>query len=316
LHTWPINEKRSVKMPSPAITVLIPAYRAAHTIARALDSIFAQSRPPDEVLVVDDGSPDDVASAVRPYGERVTLLHKPNGGAASARNLGIDHTNGDFVAFLDADDYWEPRKLERQLAIFAAHPEIGLTCGRWFTQVPGMARWAPSPSSDADFDRVVHANGERAFLAATKMWTSTILVRRDVIGIHRFNPGLEPAEDRDLWVRLVAAAPIYLTSVPLATYVQEPNSLSRSNVDRDYGNMLRVVRRHGTLLGKRGVRRWEAATFRKWAASHLGGGCPRAALKPAWSRVLRQPFSPEGWWVLCKSGLLARPSLAKAEEVR
>jgi glycosyltransferase involved in cell wall biosynthesis len=71
------------------ITTIIPAYRAAGTIARALDSVLGQSCRPEEILVVDDGSPDNMAAAVRPYGERVTLIRKSNGGAASARNFGL-----------------------------------------------------------------------------------------------------------------------------------------------------------------------------------------------------------------------------------
>src|SRR5437016_5112449 len=197
-------------MSKPGITTIIPAYRAAGTIGRALDSVFAQSCPPNEILVVDDGSPDDMAAAVRPYGARVTLIRKANGGAASARNLGLERARGELIAFLDADDYWEPYKLERQLAIFASHPQIGLTCGRWFTQEPGAAGVAPPACTDRDFDRVLAATGRHAFLVATKMWTSTILVRRNVVGANRFVSGLEPAEDRDLWVRLVSAAPVYM----------------------------------------------------------------------------------------------------------
>jgi glycosyltransferase involved in cell wall biosynthesis len=302
-------------MTSPTVSTIIPAYRAAHTIARALDSVLGQSCPPQEIIVVDDGSPDDLVGAVYPYCDRVTFLRKPNGGAASARNLGLDRARGEFVAFLDADDYWEPHKLERQLALFRTHPELGLTSSRWFTQMPQRPRVAPPACPDDDFDRVATATGNHAFSVATKMWTSTILVRRDVIGANRFTSGLEPAEDRDLWVRLVLAAPVYLASEPLAIYVQEPGSLCRSNVDRDYGNMIRVVHGHSELLGRRWVRHWEAETFRKWAARYLGIGQPRAALRPAWERLRREPLSPEGWWVLFKSGLRAAPGPQKAKEI-
>jgi glycosyltransferase involved in cell wall biosynthesis len=292
-------------MSDPSVTVIIPAYRAAGTIARALDSVLAQTTPAGEILVVDDGSPDDLAAVVRTYEPRVTLIQKRNGGAASARNTGLDRARGTFIAFLDSDDYWEPHKLERQLALFRAHPELGLTCARWFTQMPGQTRTAPSAECDPERDRVVTASGEGVFSVMSKMWTGTLLVRRSVVGARRFTSGLEPAEDRDLWVRLVASAPVYLSSEPLATYVQEPGSLCRTNVDRDYGNMLRVVDRHRELLGPRGTRRWEIEFYRKWAARHLGNGQPRAALRPAVKRLLRNPISSEGWWVLLKSGLAA-----------
>src|SRR5262245_62168442 len=107
-------------MSSLSLTVIIPAYRAAATIARALDSVINQTCVPDEIVVIDDGSPDDLAHALRPYGSQVTLLRKPNGGAASARNMGLTVAHGDLIAFLDADDWWEPHKTECQKAIFSA----------------------------------------------------------------------------------------------------------------------------------------------------------------------------------------------------
>src|SRR5437868_7863345 len=100
-----------------SVSVVIPAYKAARTINRAVESVLGQTRRPAEVLVVDDGSPDgaDLAAALGRYGDRVALFRKPNGGAASARNHGIDRAGGSVIGFLDADDYWEPDKLERQL---------------------------------------------------------------------------------------------------------------------------------------------------------------------------------------------------------
>src|SRR5262245_46890815 len=127
-------------MTEPTISVIIPAYRAAGTIRRALDSVFAQTHLPDEVIVVDDGSPDDLANALQPFQDRVTLIPKTNGGAASARNLGIDRCRGDVIAFLDADDYWYPTKLERQVAILTAYPEVGLVAGWFHEEAPGAGR--------------------------------------------------------------------------------------------------------------------------------------------------------------------------------
>jgi glycosyltransferase involved in cell wall biosynthesis len=295
-----------------SVSVVIPAYKAARTINRAVDSVLDQNRGPAEVLVVDDGSPDgaDLAAALARYGDRVTVHRKPNGGAASARNHGIDRARGNVIGFLDADDYWEPHKLERQLGLLDRHPEVGLTAGRWYEERPGGLREAPLTTSDDVYDQAWRPRGPDVFQVACRVLTSTVLVRRAVLGDHRFAPGLEPAEDRDLWCRLVAATAVYVSSAPLITYVLESGSLSRTNVNRDYGNMLRVVHRHAGMLGPRHLREWEVSTYRRWAGQLLSDGRPAAALRPAVQRLRRRPFSVEGWYILgkCLARCCRRPA--------
>jgi hypothetical protein len=143
------------------------------------------------------------------------------------------------------------------------------------------------------------------FQLAAIIWTGTVIIRRATLGSERFCLDLATAEDRDLWIRLVCRHPCYLISEPLATGVLEEGSLSRSNFDRDYGNMLRVVRKNAQLLGKAGVRSWEARVYREWAACHLGAGSAAPAIRPALSRLGRQPFSPQAWWIVAKSMALA-----------
>jgi glycosyltransferase involved in cell wall biosynthesis len=306
-------------MSEASVSVIIPAYRASATIGRALDSLLGQTRPPEEILIIDDGSPEDLAVAMEPYRDRVTLIRKPNGGAASARNLGIERAGGNLIAFLDADDYWERTKLEWQLDVFRRHPEVGLVASRFFSQSPGELRHGPVPQVDGrrfgDFsqDRVLRVSGLEVMRVATRVWTSTVIVRREALGDHRFVSGLEPAEDRDLWVRLIAGSPVYILSEPLATAVLEPGSLSRSDVDTDYTNMLRVVHRHADILGQRGTHYWEALFFRLWAANHLGDGRPREALNPAWNRLRRQPTSVEGWRIFFKCALMATASWRRGQ---
>jgi glycosyltransferase involved in cell wall biosynthesis len=225
--------------------------------------------------------------------------------------VGIERARGQLIAFLDADDYWEPDKLERQVEIFRRHPEVGVVASRFYSEMPGEPRTGPGPQVDArrfgDFaqDQLLRATGAEVMTIASRIWTSAVVIRRQTLGEHRFVSGLEPAEDRDLWVRLIAAAPAYVISDPLATAVLVPGSLSRSCVDTDFANMLRVIRRHAGLLGRRGTRHWEAIFFRLWAACHLEDGRPREALVPAWQRFQRQPASLESWWILSKSATMA-----------
>ena len=292
-------------MTAPTVSVLIPAYRAAHTIGRAVDSVLAQTKTPDEILIIDDGSPDDVGPALAHYGDRVRLLRKTNGGASSARNFGLDNCRGDLIAFLDADDYWEPQKLERQLQILEHWPEVGLVSSRFYEQEPGRPRTPVAGALPPVFDRVLSASGVEAFTAARYVALPSVLIRRDRLGAQRFDVGLKTAEDLDLWVRLVLAGPVYLSSEKLITAVLEPGSLSRSNAALDCRNLLTVVRRYGDLLGPAGLRYWEAHAYRQWAAGCLGQGEPRTAVRPAWNRWVRQPWSPEACWILCKSAALS-----------
>ena len=98
------------------ISVVIPCFNAATYIGAALESVFAQTTPVTEVIVVDDGSSDQSADVVRSFGQRVRQLAQPNSGASAARNAGVAASGGELIAFLDADDLWLPTSLERLLA--------------------------------------------------------------------------------------------------------------------------------------------------------------------------------------------------------
>src|SRR5919197_5607580 len=107
----------------PSFSVIIPAYQAASTVGDAVSSALAQTYPAHEVIVVDDGSTDDLAGALSTFAGRIRLIRKENGGAASARNAGVAAAEGEFVAFLDADDVYGPRRLEVLGELVAAPPQ-------------------------------------------------------------------------------------------------------------------------------------------------------------------------------------------------
>ena len=280
------------------VSVIIPYYRARQTIGRAVESALGQTVPPHEILIVDDGCPEDAAEATKQFGSPVTLLQKPNGGTASARNLGIEHVQSEWIAFLDADDYWEPEKLERQLGFSDGAGVVG---SMWFTEAPGKPRSVAKIPDAGFFGRTFRPVESEAFQVAMNLWTSALLVRRKTLGELRFVSGLEPAEDRDLWIRLVGSTAVHLVREPLATSGQWPDSLSNSDSDRDCVSMLKVVHRHAALLGTKGVREQEAVIYRRWAGSQLARGKPRSAIGPAARRLAIQPASPQAWWIICKS---------------
>ena len=112
----------------PRVTVLIDAYNYGRFIEEAIDSVLSQDFPPEqfEILVVDDGSTDDTAERVKKYVARIQYLYKPNGGQASAFNVGFHAAQGEIIALLDADDYWLPGKLRRVVDEFDKHPDAGM----------------------------------------------------------------------------------------------------------------------------------------------------------------------------------------------
>ena len=108
-----------------AVSVVVPCHNAAPFIADTIQSILGQTRAVDEIVVVDDGSSDGSAAIAESFGEPVRVIRQPNRGECAARNRGVQEARGDIIAFLDADDLWHPEKIERQLACFDAHPEVG-----------------------------------------------------------------------------------------------------------------------------------------------------------------------------------------------
>ena len=108
------------------ISVVIPNYNYGRFIGEAIESVLAQTYQPIEIVVVDDGSTDDSVKIIESFGDKVKLIKQENGGVGKARNTGIKNSAGSYIAFLDADDVWLPKKIELQVKFFETHAEIGL----------------------------------------------------------------------------------------------------------------------------------------------------------------------------------------------
>lgn len=114
---------------SPLITCIVPVYNGERFVAETIESMLAQTYRPIEVIVVNDGSTDSTPDVLGQFADRINVINQENAGQAAARNRGIEAANGDFIAFLDADDLWLPEKLEVQMKYLAANPEADLcTC--------------------------------------------------------------------------------------------------------------------------------------------------------------------------------------------
>jgi glycosyltransferase involved in cell wall biosynthesis len=129
---------------APLVSCIVPVLDGERYLRESLDSILGQTYAPLEAIVADDGSTDGTAALVAAYGDRVRYLFQPNAGPAAACNLGLGAARGEFVAFLAADDLWHPEKLARQMARFAARPELDLSLAHlsnfWMPEVAEEAR--------------------------------------------------------------------------------------------------------------------------------------------------------------------------------
>jgi glycosyltransferase involved in cell wall biosynthesis len=112
---------------SETVSCIVPVYNGARFLAEALNSILAQTLPPAQIIVVDDGSTDGTAEVAAAFASRIEYVKQPNAGPGSARNRGIGMAGGSFLSFLDADDLWHPEKLERQLRALDSNPAAGIS---------------------------------------------------------------------------------------------------------------------------------------------------------------------------------------------
>lgn len=206
------------------ISVVIPAFNNERWIGRALDSVRAQTCPPAEILVVDDGSTDQTAAVAAGYGDAVRLIRQANAGASAARNTGIAAASGNWIAFLDADDEWLKEKLERQVQILRRHPDLAWCTGNYFTCLTAAGQRAPYVTSARA--RSLLGGQEtapdyfRAYPAGLGGNTDMMLIRKSALfeaGLFRIEQ--KRANDLDLWWRIAYRHPrIGFAVEPLSVY--------------------------------------------------------------------------------------------------
>jgi len=228
----------------PTVSVVLAAYNATWCIERALDSVMCQTAPVAEVVLCDDGSTDGTPELVeRRYGMRVRVLRLPHRNAAAARSEGLAAARADWLAFMDADDWWEPNKIERQLGFIESHPDIAwISSDGDFLSAEGVLR--PSWLSDY-FDTVEDRVGDLFPLLVPRCFPlmSSSMVRRDAyVAVGGMDPTIAYSHDYELWLRVSARYPAALMADRLVHYWYHEGSLSR-RMEARHRDDLEVMRR-------------------------------------------------------------------------
>lgn len=233
------------RQPAPLVSVVIPSYNRGHAIGACIDSVLAQTLEDFEIVVVDDASTDDTRARVAAIADpRVRYVaHAANRGGAAARNTGVRAARGDFIAFLDSDDSWSPRKLERQIALLG---ERGPDYGVAYTWFIGRDRDGREVSrSDHSLDGSV----ADALLVANYVGTfSSIVVRRDVFErVGGLDESLRSCQDWDLSIRLSRVTKICCVEDYLVSYFH--NGADKHRIS---SNPASLIQGHRRMLEKFG----------------------------------------------------------------
>lgn len=228
------------------ISLIIPCYRDAATLERAIKSVLIQTYPVDEIIVVNDCSPetDAIEAIVSAYPIVRYICNKNNIGLAATRNVGIGAASGDIVCFLDADDEYDPGKIEAQIT--AWEPGVAITCGLMYIHLDG--RRTPGPHA-SEGQRVL--NNPNQILYRNMLNGAGLLIERELLMAHgAFDDALRSCEDFDLWLRILSAGvKVKDVGQPLYLYHFNPKGLSKN-----YHNIskweIEVLLRHARRMGE------------------------------------------------------------------
>jgi glycosyltransferase involved in cell wall biosynthesis len=290
---------------TPSVSVIIPVYNGAIEVRRAIDSALGQLNCTAEVIVLNDGSQDDTASVLAEYGNRIRAINQQNCGLARTRNNGIAVATGEWVAFLDHDDYWEPEKLTLQLkAAERSGYDVVYTNAANFGEVARVADLRSEPKAMVEGDLL------EQLLLDNFIVVSSVMIRRSLMQeISGFDSSLPSVEDWDLWLKLSARG-VNFAAVrePVTLYQWRAGSMSKNYELMRTTRKMIVQRALSTDRAKSlpwSVRRRALANIESCSAWFLAESSPRKAIQWYMNSLWYWPFSVNSWKGIVK-GCLGR----------
>ena len=257
---------------SPLVSVVIPAYNAENYIAKAINSALNQSYPNIEIIVVNDGSTDNTENVLAQFTNNgsVRIVSQSNHGMSGARNTGIRNVRGEFIAFLDSDDYWEPQKIEKQVDLLQQHLEIGFCSTQTRVETPDgefINLWSCPSLITSTLCTIFSQNSAIAGSASSVLARMTL---QNQVGF--FDETLQGLEDTDMWIRYATKAEYCCIPETLTIVLKRSNSVSR-NLDNMFKSAIRMYKKNRLLLENSLQKRfWRSAyacmlcDFAKWEA--------------------------------------------------
>jgi GT2 family glycosyltransferase len=235
----PAREAPLARASAPTFSVIVPAYEAASFIGDAIESALGQTVKPHELIVCDDGSSDDLEGALAPFGDRITFLRRPHRGVGAARNEAIRTSSGEFVVLLDADDRFEPGRLQALGELASARPDLDMLSTDAYLEVDGRLE-------GRFYDATVFATEHQRLAILDRCFVAWPALRRSrVLEVGGFDESLVVAGDWDLFIRLIlTGSEAGIVAEPLMRYRRRPASLT--------GNRSRSLHARVAVLEKAG----------------------------------------------------------------
>ena len=264
----------------PTISVIIPTYNRCSLLAQTISSVLAQDYGDFEILVIDDGSTDNIKQIICEIKDsRIKYFHKDNGGASSARNLGLKNAHGQFICFLDSDDLWSDNFLSTMTGCLLKNPQYGAAyCMRTLLFEDGSTK--SSYQKEFFFSGQVTAQ----LFQKTFIQTSTICLRKEVLEGIFFDESLTNGEDVDVWLKVSARTKFLFVPDVQIIYRQRMVS-DAAGFDSKYCNRIRVLERFYFKLGgdkyiprKTAIRKLSYA-YRSAAKKALNASCRKATIE-------------------------------------
>ena len=194
----------------PPVSVIIPTYNRRQMLGDTVESVLSQSFKGFEIIVVDDGSEDGTAEHLSKYGSSLRVISQSRRGVAAARNLGVRCSSGRYLAFLDSDDLWQPKKLEVQVTYMEELPEVQI-CQTEEIWIRNGVRENPKKKHRKPSGDIFRPSLDLCLISPSAVMMTRELFKR----VGGFDEGFTVCEDYDLWLRISVDTPVSLISEPL-----------------------------------------------------------------------------------------------------